>query len=72
MVRDIEIENVEAEEDLQEMEYNLQRLIVGVPEISIDELPRRYQSHTVGVLVCFGRILCRVTHVVICYHEHGD
>ena len=42
-MRDIVIHNIEAEYELQEIEENLQRLIVGVPNISIDHDPRRYQ-----------------------------
>ena len=65
MVRDISIRNVEAEEELQEIEENIHGSTEGVPDISIDDLPRHYQRHAIGVLGHFGRLLCRVAHVVM-------
>jgi hypothetical protein len=35
--------------DYEAIEQNLEGLTVDVPYISIDEIPRRYQRHTVGV-----------------------
>ena len=49
MVRDIFVQNVEAKEELQEIEDNLQRLTIGVLDISIDDLPRCYPSYYRGV-----------------------
>ena len=45
MVRDIATKNVEAKEELQEIEDNLQRLTDGVPNISsIEDLPWCYRA----------------------------
>ena len=49
--------NVEEEEYLQEIEENLQRLTMGILEISIDGLPRRYQRHTIGVFGHFRMLI---------------
>jgi hypothetical protein len=36
-------------EDYEAIEQNLEGLIADVPDISIGEILRRYQRHTVGV-----------------------
>ena len=51
------VKNVEEDEELQEIEDDIQQLTVGIPDISIDDLPRCYQRHTSGVLGRFGRLL---------------
>ena len=53
-----------------ELEENLERLTLDIPDASIDDLPMRYQRHTAGVLGRFSCLLCRVVRVVMCYHEH--
>ena len=53
-----------------EMEENLERLTLEIPNSSIDDLPMRYQRHTTGVPGRFSRLLHRVVRVVMCYHEH--
>jgi hypothetical protein len=35
----------------------------------VDELPRHYQCHTVGVSASIGRLLRRVAREVACYSE---
>ena len=72
MVRDISIQNMNSKEEIEEIEGNLQRLTNDVTNISIDYLPICYQRHIAGVSGHFGRLLCRVSHVVMCYHEHED
>ena len=54
----------------REIEENLERLTLDIPDASIDDLPLRYQRPTVGVLGRFSRLLCRVAWAVMCYHEH--
>ena len=39
----------EDEEDLRDIEENLQHLTMGIPDMTIDEVPRRYQCHIIGV-----------------------
>ena len=71
--RDMMVYHSEAEEELRYIEENLQRLTVGILDVSTDDLPRRYQSQTAGVLGRFAKLLCRVAQVVMCYHEdHHD
>ena len=53
-----------------DLEENLDMLTLDIPNASIDDLPMRYQRHTVGVLGHFSPLLHRVVQVVICYHEH--
>jgi hypothetical protein len=49
-----------AVEDLEEIEQNLEGLTMNIPDITVDELPRCYQHHTVGVSTSIGRLLRRV------------
>ena len=58
-----------ADEDLKEIKHNLDGLTMNIPEIMVDELPRRYQYHTIGVSTSIGRLLRRVAWAVICYSE---
>ena len=53
-----------------ELEENLERLTLDIPDASIDDLPMCYQRHTTGVLVHFSHLLHRVVQVFMCYHEH--
>ena len=53
-----------------ELEENLERLTLDIPDASIYDLPLRYQRPTVRVLGRFSRMLCRVAQEVMCYHEH--
>ena len=50
----------EEDEELRDIEENMQLLTVGIPNVSIDDLPRHYQCHTVGVSGQFVRLLHRV------------
>ena len=54
----------------RELEENLERLTLEIPDASIDDLPLRYQRPTMGVLGLFSILLCRVSQEVMCYHEH--
>ena len=56
-------------EDYEAMEQNLEGLTTDVLDISIREIPRRYQHHTVGVSKSISRLLRRVAQAVVCYHE---
>jgi hypothetical protein len=42
---------------------------MNIPDAMVDELPRHYQRHTVGVSASIGRLLCRVAREVVCYNE---
>ena len=53
-----------------ELEEKLERLTLDIPDTSIDDLPLRYQRPTAGVPSHFSRLLCIVSQVVMCYHEH--
>ena len=53
-----------------ELEENLERLTLDIPDADIDELLMRYQRSAVGVLGRFSRLLRRVARAVMCYHEH--
>ena len=53
-----------------ELEENLERLNLDIPDASIDDLPLRYQRPTAGVPGRFSRLLCRVSWVVMCYHKN--
>ena len=53
-----------------ELEDNLERLTLDIPDDDIDDLPTRYQRSTMGVPGRFSRLLRRVARAVMCYHEH--
>ena len=53
-----------------ELEENLERLTLDIPEADIDDLPTRYQRSIVGVSGRFSRLLRRVAQAVMCYHKH--
>ena len=53
-----------------ELEENLERLTLDIPDVDIDEIPMRYHRSIVGVPDRFSRMLRRVAREVMCYHEH--
>ena len=53
-----------------EVEDNLERLTLDIPDVGIDDLPTRYQRSTVGVPGRFNKLLRRVVRAVMCYHKH--
>ena len=55
----------------REMEENLERLTLDIPDANIDDLPTRYQRSMAGVPGRFNRLLRRVARAVMCYHEHN-
>ena len=52
------------------MEQNLEGLMADVPDMTLEEVPRRDQRHTVGVSASMGQLLCRVARKLVCYREH--
>ena len=54
----------------RELEENLERLNLDIPDADIDDLLMRYQRSTVGVPGRFSRLLRRVARAMMCYHEH--
>ena len=59
-----------AAETLAELEQDLERLTVGIPETTIDDIPIRLQRYVVVVPGPFRRFLCRVARAVVSYREH--
>ena len=53
-----------------ELEENLERLTLDIPDASIDDLPLRYQRPTTRVMGRFSRLLRRISQAMMCYHEH--
>jgi hypothetical protein len=56
-------------DEYKEMEHNLEGLMVGIPEMSIEEVPRHFQHHIVGVSGSLSRLLHRVAWAIVFYHE---
>jgi hypothetical protein len=56
-------------EDYQVVEQNLEGLTADIPDMTLEEVPRRDQRHTVGVSAAMGRLLRRVARAVVCYRE---
>jgi hypothetical protein len=42
---------------------------MNIPDAFIDDIPRHYQCHTVGVSASIGRLLHKVARAVSCYSE---
>jgi hypothetical protein len=51
------------------VEQNLEALTADIPDMPLEEVPRRDQHHTVGVLGSMSRLLRRVARAVVCYRE---
>ena len=58
------------DDELTELEVNLDLLTLDILDATIDDLPRRFQRHTVGVSGHFSHLLRRVARAIMCYHEH--
>jgi hypothetical protein len=43
--------------------------MADVPDMALEEIPRRDQRHTVGDSASMGRLLCRLARTLVCYHE---
>jgi hypothetical protein len=56
-------------ENYQVVEHNLEGLIADIPYMTLEEVPRRDQRHTVGVSAAMSRLLRRVARAVMCYRE---
>jgi hypothetical protein len=56
-------------EDYQVVEQNLEGLTADIPDMTLEEVPRRDQRHTVGVSAAMSRLLRRVARAVVCYRE---
>ena len=56
--------------DYQVVEQNLEGLIADIPDMTLEEVQRRNQCHTIGVSASMSRLLRRVARAVVCYREH--
>ena len=54
----------------EELEENLERLTLDIPDADINDLPTRYRRSTMGVPGKFSKLLHRVARPVMCYHKH--
>ena len=59
-----------AAETLAELEQDLERLTVGIPETTMDDIPMRLQRFVVAVPGPFRRFLRKVARAVVSYREH--
>jgi hypothetical protein len=55
--------------DLEVVEHNLEGLTMHVPDTIVDDLPRHYQHHTVGISASIGQLLHREAQEVVYYRE---
>ena len=58
------------DDELTELEENVDRLSLDILDAAIDDLPRRFQRHTMGVSGLFSHFLHRVARAIMYYHEH--
>jgi hypothetical protein len=56
-------------EDYQVVEQNLEGLTTDIPDMTMEEVPRHDQCHTIGVSGSMSRLLCRVSWAIVCYRE---
>jgi hypothetical protein len=55
--------------EFETIEKNMEGLTMNILDASIDNIPRHYQHHTVGVFASIGLLLYRVACVVMSYSE---
>ena len=53
-----------ADEEIRYIEEKLEFLTLGIPDMTTDEVPRRYQRHTAGVSGRFSRVVHRVAQAI--------
>ena len=70
--RDMMLYCSEYYEELEDLKENLQRLTVGIPKMTTDEVPRPYQHHTTGFSRRISSLLRRVAQDIPCYHAHHE
>jgi hypothetical protein len=56
-------------EDYQVVEQNLEGLTADITDMSLEEVTRRDQRHTVGVSGSMIRLLYRVSWAVVCHRK---
>jgi hypothetical protein len=56
-------------EDYQVVEQNMEALTADIPYMTLEEVPRCDQCHTVGVSTSMSRLLRRLAQAVMCYRE---
>ena len=56
-------------EDYQVVEQNLEGLTADIPDMTLEEVPRHDQCHTIGVSTSKSQLLRRVAREVVCYRE---
>jgi len=56
-------------DDYEAMEKKLEGLTIDIPDMSIEEVPRHYQCHTVCVFDSLSWLLRRIAQTIVCYHE---
>lgn len=63
-------ENVDAGRDLADVEESLDRLLIDIQDVDLDDLPRGLQHHVVGVPARFLQFLRKLASLVAMYREH--
>ena len=63
-------ENVDAAQDLADVEESLDRLLIDIRDVDLDDLPRGLQRHVVGVPSRFRQFLRKLASLVAMYREH--
>jgi hypothetical protein len=56
-------------DEYEVMEHNLEGLMAGILNMSIEEVPRHYQCHTIGMSNSLSRFLSKVAREIVCYRE---
>ena len=66
----IPAQDLDASQDLEDIEHSLEGLTVGIPDVELEALPRPLQRQVVGVPARFHNLLRKVARAVACYREH--
>ena len=57
-------------EILAEMEHNLERLTIDIPETRTNYIPLKLQRHVTSVPGPLRRFMRKVACAIVCYHDH--
>jgi len=64
------VQNLDAAQDLADVEESLDRLLRDIRDVDIDDLPRDLQSYVFGVPARFRQFLRKLASLVAIYREH--
>lgn len=64
------MQDLNISETLAEFECHVEGLIHSVLETRVNEIPVHFQRYTFDMPNRISQLLCKVAHVIVCYHHH--